>query len=246
MADEGSSSGAFVGNYRQAGVTGIRFHLLAEKPMRVSVQFGNEASGRLWECPLGTVQAGAWLEMKVPVDPEILYNVNGVEEIWAAFREDIENVTWVGVAVERNSSMDAHAVWLKGFNLTGPGPAFASWMEQFRTAAEAPPGRHLLAHGDLDRDGMSNQDEWVAGTSAEDTGDVLALRAETSGASAPVLRWRAVEGRSYTVWRSASPASGFAPIRADIAATPPENTYVDGQTPPAEGPFFYRLTVQAP
>ena len=98
-------------------------------------------------------------------------------------------------------------------------------------------------NADNDEDGLSNLDEYLAGTHPIDPGSCLrCLTADPVPSSGFRLTWSSEPGRYYRVERSQSLTSGFLPIATGLAATPPENLYLD-PTPPAS-PAFYRVVLE--
>lgn len=76
---------------------------------------------------------------------------------------------------------------------------------------------------DFDGDGLSNRNEYIAGTSAAD-GDSVFVVQSTAGASAWTVSWPSAPGRTYTVLRTDSLDVPFTPVESGIAATPPVNS----------------------
>lgn len=96
---------------------------------------------------------------------------------------------------------------------------------------------------DSDGDKLSNFDEYLAGTDPTDPVSCLrCLTADPLPSAGFRLTWSSEPGRLYRVERSQSLTTGFAPIATGLAATPPENLYVDS-APPA-GPAFYRVVLE--
>jgi subtilisin family serine protease len=96
------------------------------------------------------------------------------------------------------------------------------------------------ATADPDGDGMTNAEEFAAGTNPNDIS--ISGQCETAGplAGRPSLRWKSVAGRFHTVERSESLRGPFTPMKRRVAATPPLNTFALPDTEP--GAFFYRVT----
>ena len=248
-ADAGSSAGRFTGDYLAAGVRAVSFSLHCELPVKVSLMLYNAETERLWRYRLPSPPVGEWGQVVIPIDPAILHNVNGVQG-WSAFKADVQSVDWVGVAIERNASMDPQTYAIDDFALLGPGPEFAAWMAQFTDPESGEDGRTMLPDGDLDLDGQNNYGEWVAGTSAGDPREFFEVNLEYAGSvsgpepGAPVvLRWKSEPGRQYVVYRSSDLNEGFTAVSGELAAEPPENTFED-TTATGGGPYFYRLDVK--
>ncbi len=87
-------------------------------------------------------------------------------------------------------------------------------MAHFGSLAHAP-------NGDADGDGVSNLNEYRAGTDP----------------------WSSVAEKSYAIQRSSTLLSGYTTIATNQAATPPANTYHDAAAT-GQGPFFYRLQIE--
>lgn len=97
------------------------------------------------------------------------------------------------------------------------------------------------ANQDFDHDGMTNLDEYKAGTNPADPNSRFAfIRVERHPASGLVVQWASVQGESYQLQRSGDLLSNFSTIQSSVSATPPVNTYHDS-TAIGAGPFFYRL-----
>lgn len=99
------------------------------------------------------------------------------------------------------------------------------------------------ADTDLDGDGFTNRQEYLAGTDPRDAGDFLRIGevawqgAESGGGVA--VRWTPAPGRYYTVERSTDLVNWMA-VERNVPAQPPLNTVVDPDPPPGTT-AFYRL-----
>ncbi|MCW5553736.1 MAG: carboxypeptidase regulatory-like domain-containing protein [Verrucomicrobiae bacterium] len=97
---------------------------------------------------------------------------------------------------------------------------------------------------DYDEDGVSNVDEYRAGTAPDDPLSYLRLTAITVGGSEGVeIAWGSSPNKLYTVQRSATLEAGFTNLVEHIQSTPPENVYLDTSATNAAA-FFYRIMVE--
>jgi hypothetical protein len=96
---------------------------------------------------------------------------------------------------------------------------------------------------DFDHDGVSNQQEFLAGTSPTDPASrFIAAVTPPSGASTnATVSWLSVAGKTYTVHKSSNLASGFTVLQDNLPATPPVNTFTD---PNPGSPAFYIISVR--
>jgi hypothetical protein len=97
---------------------------------------------------------------------------------------------------------------------------------------------------DFDRDGASNQEEFVAGTDATSSSSVLRLNASRSPATGQViLRWSAVADRQYEVQsKPALPGASWAVAPGNVVVVGTTAEFVD-QTGSGSQDHFYRLQV---
>ena len=97
--------------------------------------------------------------------------------------------------------------------------------------------------GDLDGDGLSNWQEFVAGTSPTDTRSVFSiLNPDDTSNSQYVIRWHSVFGKLYKVYKSTNLISGFSILKSDIPAVPPINSHTDSVH--SAGALYYKVGVQ--
>ena len=96
---------------------------------------------------------------------------------------------------------------------------------------------------DPDHDGMTNFQEYMAGTNPLDPQSrfqIVRVRPDVTGA---FVDWSSVSGKFYTVQRSTGLDSGFADVQAHIAATAPLNTFHDTGGV-GNRLYFYRIRVE--
>jgi hypothetical protein len=100
-------------------------------------------------------------------------------------------------------------------------------------------------NADADHDGMSNLQEWLAGTNPTNASSVLRLVAiPTNNPNAFVVRWQSVAGKYYWLERSTNLLKGFnSVVQTNIAATAPTNIVTDTAILPSKT-RFYRVGVE--
>jgi hypothetical protein len=97
---------------------------------------------------------------------------------------------------------------------------------------------------DADSDGLSNLEEFRAGTNPTDGQSRFAvLNVLSSGLGGLVVEWSSSAGKRYTVQRSADLLDGFSDIGSQVQATVPKNSFHDA-TATGTGPYFYRLRLE--
>lgn len=96
---------------------------------------------------------------------------------------------------------------------------------------------------DADGDGLSNLDEYIAGTSPEDKTSFFSANgtAENGGSGPFVIQWNAVPGRTYSVEWAPAAGAPFQPLATGLEY--PQNSYTD-TVHSAESTGFYKVTVE--
>ena len=96
---------------------------------------------------------------------------------------------------------------------------------------------------DSDGDGMSDRNEFLAGSAPNDSNSLLKATSVSGGAIAGTLvQWQSHSNKSYVISRSENLPTGFTGIGSNIAATPPLNVYTDSVSTNALR--AYRIEVQ--
>ena len=99
--------------------------------------------------------------------------------------------------------------------------------------------------GDPDTDGMSNYEEWIAGTRANDSNSFFFVKQPAASGTGMVINWDGVAGRRYTLFRSTNLHE-----QDWIAIHGPVDAVADGPLnhldPFDTGARFYRLDVERP
>ena len=100
------------------------------------------------------------------------------------------------------------------------------------------------ASADPDHDGMSNLQEYLAGTDPTDPQSVFKfINTQHIAQNQTLVTWSSVTNRSYTILRSPVITGTYTVIQSNLLATPPQNTFTD-TNPPGGNTMFYRLRVE--
>lgn len=113
-----------------------------------------------------------------------------------------------------------------------------AWLQQFGLPIDG-----SADYTDPDADGMSNFQEWLAGTNPTNASSVLKMLAPSNNLSGVVLSWLSVPDRSYSLFFSTNLATpGLTPLASNIPGQTNITTFVDTNSL-GVGPFFYRVGV---
>ncbi len=124
--------------------------------------------------------------------------------------------------------------------LDGGEISFATW-----SAGMTWDGADADADADPDGDGLTNFQEYLAGTNPLSANSVLrisAMRNET--AVDVVIAWLSVSNKLYALELSADLTGGFTPFVVGIAATPPLNTHTVAVDRAIVSTMYFRVIVQ--
>lgn len=97
---------------------------------------------------------------------------------------------------------------------------------------------------DTDLDGMSNWQEWVAGTNPTNSSSLLQMLTLTNTGASCLISWQSVSGKNYFLQRSTSwgTAQGFVTIQSNVVGQDGITTTVD-TIPAGPGTFLYRAGI---
>jgi hypothetical protein len=148
--------------------------------------------------------------------------------------------------VTGNSDLDGNAriaggtVDIGAYELPSPASVISyAWLKQFGLATDG-----SADFTDADADGLSNWQEWRAGTVPTSSLSVLQLLAPSVTGPGVNVTWQSVSGINYFLQRSAALGTGsFSTIRSNIAGQNGTTTCTDTNAT-IPGPFFYRVGVQ--
>lgn len=224
-AGTNASAGLFTGNYRLDAVTNVSFRILAEAlpPQQLQLIFVGGTSNNLWRFTLDRPAVGEWVTYNVPMKMNDGWSTGAGRKV-KKFKNDLKDVQWIGIKIQRNSSVEKHAFRIDDFAVNG------------------------IERGiDTDNDGMTDWQEFIAGTDHRNSNSRFRLgagrSAEAKKLKGAVLEWASVEGLTYTVWRSIGDLKSFEKLATGIDATYPLNIFND---PTARGKraYFYKLEVE--
>ncbi|HTL58009.1 MAG TPA: hypothetical protein VL361_20130 [Candidatus Limnocylindrales bacterium] len=113
-----------------------------------------------------------------------------------------------------------------------------AWQMQYFGHLNVPPD------DDPDHDGLTNWQEYRAGTDPTDPQSRFVILRVTSSASGSSVQWSSVQGKFYTVQRSPDLLNGFNDLQVHIPATAPLNLFQDSTAGAGTGHNFYRIRVE--
>ena len=115
-----------------------------------------------------------------------------------------------------------------------------AWLQQYSLPISA-----ATDTADPDGDGMSNWEEWRAGTNPKDASSALILLPPLADASGVTVRWQGVNGKTYYVQRKTMTAAGgtFVTVQSNVTSFGGITTWTDFSAADA-GPCYYRVGLQ--
>jgi autotransporter-associated beta strand protein len=96
---------------------------------------------------------------------------------------------------------------------------------------------------DIDRDGFTTWQEYIAGTNPTDPASIFKITGKSLTPQGTVIRWASESNKLYTLSRTTNLMSGFATVAgaSNLPATPPENVYTN--LAPDGAATFYRVGI---
>lgn len=219
--------------------------------LRVYIQ---SSSGRSWYKPLAVAVTGDWVLLSVAVDYASGW-ILGPISTQADFEADMNDVKKISVLIVRNGKTASHEFSMDDFVVDGLPVTGGSqdsdgdgMLDSWELANGLDPTSAADAEADDDNDGLSNQQEYLAGTAPRDPSSTLSIAIEASldeqmQAAGYVLTWPSALGRRYQLWKATDLVAGFYMLQGGILATPPVNVYVD-ESAVDDASSFYRIELE--
>ena len=203
-----------------------------------------------WETIESWDTAGYWLEREVNgewarVSAEMIpYPLFGVAPI---VFEQVDPGAIAGgtyryriVELEKSGALLTYGPYT--LTVDGPGHTYADWAAEHFSEEELADESISGRDADPDGDGLTNWQEFLAGTDPRNADSVLRLVAVRRVAGGTELRWDSVPGRSYRIAVAASMLDEFLPLSGEIVADGDVTTYV---VPSGERQLFFQVILVA-
>ena len=150
--------------------------------------------------------------------------------------------------IANNSDLDGNpriaggSVDMGAYEFQTPASAVSyAWLQQYGLPTDG-----SADNSDPDGDGLTNLDEWRAGTDPTNAASVLRLLSATAAAPGVALTWQSVGGKKYIVERASQLGAqlAFLPLATNIVGQASTTTYTDTDTNAFSLDLFYRVGVR--
>ncbi len=147
----------------------------------------------------------------------------------------------VPIELGGNSRIVGGTVDMGAYEFQSPASCISyAWLQSYGLAADG-----SADNADPDSDGMSNWQEWRAGTNPTNSLSLLQIIAPSNSVSGVTVTWQSVSGIGYYLQRGTNlvlqPA--FLSLQSNIVGQAGTTSYTDTNAA-SGGPFFYRVGVQ--
>ena len=162
--------------------------------------------------------AGEWVRVSPDLIPFPLFGVAPIvyEEIDP---EAVSGGTYTYRLVEQENDGDLLFYGPYVLTVDGPGHTYEAWAAEKFTAAELADPAISGREADPDGDGLTNWQEFLAGTDPGNADSVLRVTGVRPVADGVELNWSSVAGRTYKIAVADSLSGPFLPLEEAIAAT---------------------------
>lgn len=145
--------------------------------------------------------------------------------------------------LDGNTRIAGGTVDIGAYEFQGPSSQISyAWLESYGLPVDG-----SADFKDTDGDGLSNLQEWLAGTDPTNATSTLRLLVSSVAVSEVTLTWQSDTNHAYFLQRATdlSARSCFSCIASNIAGAMETTSFVH-TNPPTTGPALYRLGVQVP
>ena len=228
----------------------LQFKPIEIQPSAIRLYLHSGDSGNMWYVTLPAPEKGEWTQYTKPVKLSEGWAM-GVNNSKNQFLLDMQSVDWAGIYVRRHSTPEAQNYniddfRIQGYNITDTNDTDSDGMpDAWESQYDLNMNDSSDATEDKDNDGMSNLDEYNAGTDPTSEESLLELhinvnKTEGQGIN---LQWSSVIDQSYSIWRTTNLIYNFEQLQSGIPGTPPVNLYED-ITATNSSSYFYKVITE--